>query len=565
MSNDSLSDTGLPSDVNTEKSILGAIILNPELLTQALAILETSDFYSGSHKQIFNAMVSLRQSGSPVDKVTLPSFLNDRKELEQVGGFTYLASLTDCVSQTDNIEYYCRIIKHKAIEREVITLLHHGITELVDGEQELAVILERVRSKLTKINVDGDTGEAVTGVYDTLDDLFNAQIEEPEPILFGLHRGEVAGLFAVTNYGKSTLLYNTVLSIAAGQRLWPLAPIVPKPLRILYIDSESPAARSRADLKTMIRAIPDSKSARKNISIVLDGSINGVPLNLSKPVHFKWLVARAKKHKADLVIIDTAASAFELQDENSNAEVTRRVMNPLKQLAREVNCAVIFTHHIGKANETQSGEAAYKGRGASAFGALSRTTFNIEKDAKKGPEYAVLSCSKIKGQPFEPVLMKLNHDTRWFDTCSDNPSAKLEPPTPHEIANFVKHQTEAGTAKICEHFRTRAAKRTIEGRITEAKHLRLIEKPNQKATWRFRKSENGAFSDSVETPEESTDDGFPQSANPIRDCGNADTSSNGGFKSKIAYCPNCGKPGLPYTFCSHCESFISASKQENEQ
>lgn len=556
MQRDPFSEPGLPSDENTEKSVLGAIILNPELLTQAFAILETSDFYSGSHKQIFNAMVSLRQSGSPIDNVTLPSFLNDRKALEQVGGFTYLASLSDGVSQTDNIEYYCRIIKHKAIEREVITLLNHGISELIDGEQEFSVILERVLSKLAKINASGDKNEAVTGVYDTLDDLFSAQIEEPEPILFGLHRGEVAGLFAVTNYGKSTLLYNTVLSVAAGQILWPLAPIVPKPLRILYIDSESPAARSRADLKTMIRAIPNSKLSRKNISIVLDGSINGAPLNLSKPAHFKWLVTRAKKHKADLVIIDTAASAFELQDENSNAEVTRRVMNPLKQLAREVNCAVIFTHHIGKANETQSGEAAYKGRGASAFGALSRTTFNIEKDAKKGPKYAVLSCSKIKGQPFEPVLMKLNRDTRWFEICSDNPSARPEPPTSHEIADFVKDRTEARTSDICEHFKQRAAKRTIESRITEAERLGLIEKPNKKAPWRFRKGKNSDSNDGGETPKESTDEGFPQSASPIRDCGNAETASNGGSESRIVYCPNCGKPGLSNDYCSQCETFL---------
>ena len=559
MQSDPFSDQGLPSDVNTEKSILGAISLTPELLTQALAVLETSDFFLGSHRQIFDAMVSLRQSGKPIDNVTLLSLLNDRKQLEQVGGFTYLASLTDGIPQTDNIEYYCQIIKYKAREREAITLLNNGITELIDGEDELAVILERVRSRLAKISASGDKNQAVAGVYATLDDLFDAQLVEPEEIIFGLHRGEVAGLLAVTNYGKTTLLYNTVLSIAAGQTLWPLAPSVPKPRRILYIDSESPAARSRDDLKTMIVCRTDGASARKNIAIVLDASINGLPLNLSRLDHFKWLVALAKANKADLVIIDTAASAFELQDENSNAEVTRRVMNPLKQLAREANCAVIFTHHIGKANETQSGEAAYKGRGASAFGALSRTTFTIEKDAKKGPEYVVLSCVKVKGQPFEPVLLKLNRDTRWFEMCSDNPSAKPEPPTPHEIAAFVKKRIEARTAEICEHFNQRAGRRTIEGRITEAERLGLIEKPNQKAPWHFREDNNSDSCDSAENPEESTDGVFPQSATPIRDCGNAETSSKGSSKLGVVYCSNCGKAGLPNTYCSRCEAFMRES------
>ena len=556
MQRDPFSEQGLPSDVNTEKSILGAISLNPELLTQALAVLETADFYLGSHRQIFDVMISLQQRGKPIDNVTLPSLLNDRKQLEQVGGISYLASLIDGVPQTDNIEYYCQIIKNKARERKAITLLDHSITELIDGEDELDVILERVRSRLANIDAGGDKNQAITGVYDTLDDLFSAQIDEPEQILFGLHRGEVAGLFAVTNYGKTTLLYNTVLSIAAGQTLWPLAPIVPKPRRILYIDSESPASRSRDDLKTIIAHLSDGKEARKNFAIVLDASINGVSLNLIRTDHFKWLIAIAKEYKADLVIIDTAASAFELQDENSNAEVTRRVMNPLKQLAREANCAVIFTHHIGKANETQSGEASYKGRGASAFGALSRTTFTIEKDAKKGMEYVVLTCPKVKGQAFQPVLLKLNRETRWFEVCSDNPSAKPEPPTAHEIAEFVKKRVEARSGEICEHFKRRAGTRTIEDRIREADYLELIYKANQKAPWRFGNGKNGDSGDSPEAAAESTDSVFPQSASPIRGCGNAETNLKGESETGYAYCSTCGAAGLPCTHCERCGEFL---------
>src|SRR5262249_18379109 len=139
------------------------------------------------------------------------------------------------------------------------------------------------------------------------------------------------------------------------------------------------------------------KTARQNFMIIVDASIKESPLSLSKPDHFKYIMALAKYYHVDLVGVDTAASAFELMDENSNAEVTRRVMNPLKQLAREANCAVIFTHHIGKSNETQTGEGAYRGRGASAFGALSRTIFTLERDPKKGSEYIVLTCAKIKG------------------------------------------------------------------------------------------------------------------------------------------------------------------------
>jgi AAA domain len=396
---------------------------------------------------------------------------------------------------------------------------------------------------------------AVSGVYMNLNAFFNAKFEEPEPILYGLHRGEVGGLLAITNYGKSTKLLNVALSIAAGERLWPLASIVPQPRRVFYLDFESPASRSQADLQTMIRGVSNSREARQNFMIVVDAVIKDSPLSLSKADHFKYVVALAKHHRADLVVIDTAASAFELMDENSNAEVTRRVMNPLKQLAREVNCAVVFTHHIGKSNETQTGEGAYRGRGASAFGALSRTIFTLERDVKKGPEYVVLTCAKIKGQPFEPVLLKLNQATRWFETCDEKPEARPQPPTAQEIAEFVKTQPST-TADLCEHYKERASKRTVEQRIKEAERLGAIFKPNQKAPWRFR---NGKNDDSLPldvTIENATDAGFPQSANPIGDCGNAETPAEGGSFGEFASCSSCGAAGLPHTHCDRCGEFL---------
>jgi hypothetical protein len=370
----------------------------------------------------------------------------------------------------------------------------------------------------------GNTTEkyTVSGVYSNLNAFFNAEFEEPEAILTGLHRGEVGGLLAVTNYGKSTELLNVALSIAAGQKLLPLASNVPQPRRVLYLDFESPASRAKADLQTMIRNISNVQEAKENFMIVVDAYFKVSPLCLSNPEHFNYIEELAKFHRADLVVIDTVASAFELADENSNAEVTRRVMNPFKRLAREVKCAVIYSHHIGKANETQSGDGAYRGRGASAFGALSRTIFTLERDAKKGPGYVVLSCPKIKGEGFEPVLLKLNQEMRWFEVCADKPEAKLEPPTVQEIAEFAKAQPST-TAEIYEYFKGRAGRRTVEQRIQEANNLGLIFKQNQKAPWAFRNGQNGSPSPLSINAQDATDEVFPLSANPIGNGGNAET------------------------------------------
>jgi hypothetical protein len=560
MGSDLYLENGLPSNVEAECSILGAILLdgtieNP-ICRQAEDLLKREDFFLDSHRRIFDKMIVLYGRGSIIDLITLSDELRRSAEFEQIGGATYIASFIDGVPRTNSIEHYCHIVKYRSRERQAIALLDDTLTQLIARDQELDALLEQFEPRMARIVESASDARMVRGVYPTLNAFFEADIEEPEEILFGIHRGEVAGLLAMTNYGKSTALLNTALSIAAGETCCPLAPTVPTPRRVLYIDSESPAARANADLQTMIHGISDTKTARQNFGIVVDASINGEPLNLSRSEHFKRVVALARSHRSDLVIVDTAASAFELQDENSNAEVTRRIMNPLKRLARAANCVIVFTHHIGKSNETQTGEGAYRGRGASAFGALSRAVFTIERDAKKGSEYIVLSCAKIKGRPFEPVLLKLNMDTRWFELCDERPEERPHPPTAREIADFVARQKGVRTDDIKEHFAGRASDRTITGRIADAERLGLIEKPTQKAPWRSCNGKNGHFRAGAKVVAESTDGAFMQYANPIRDCMNAQTRSNGGSAGEFGCCPNCGADGIRYTYCDRCGEMV---------
>jgi hypothetical protein len=115
--------------------------------------------------------------------------------------------------------------------------------------------------------------------------------------------------------------------------------------------------------------------------------------------------------------------------------------------------------------------------------------------------------------------MKLNQETRWFEVCDEKPEARPQPPTAQEVAEFVKAHSST-TADLCEHYKERTGKRTVEQRIKNAERLGLIFKPNQKAPWRFRNGQNGDSPTLDLKPEETTDAGFPQSANPIGDCGN---------------------------------------------
>lgn len=87
------------------------------------------------------------------------------------------------------------------------------------------------------------------------------------------------------------------------------------------------------------------------------------------------------RERPDIVVIDTVGALFTLFNENDNAEVKRKVIRPLKALAKAGNCAVIGVHHIGKRGEnTADEEEAYLGRGASAFGTDTQAVFTLKRE-----------------------------------------------------------------------------------------------------------------------------------------------------------------------------------------
>jgi hypothetical protein len=92
-------------------------------------------------------------------------------------------------------------------------------------------------------------------------------------------------------------------------------------------------------------------------------------------------------------------------------------------LGRKANAGVLLLHHTGKFIEgSPQAEDAYKGRGASAFGASARVVFNLKKI--KNSTKVILSNSKFKGEKFEPVAMELDVNTRWFQVAGNHTEEK---------------------------------------------------------------------------------------------------------------------------------------------
>jgi hypothetical protein len=315
------------------------------------------------------------------------------------------------------------------------------------------------------------------GFYSTLSAMLSADIPPDDEIIFGLGRGDVGQLASVTNAGKTTLILNTCLSIAAGVKCLPLAPDVKEPRRVLYVDFEGTRSKTRGYLEKLRKNFSKSQQdfIDANLSLVVDVTLDDEPLSLSSPNHLARVIRFARDRSADLVAVDTVSAAFDMVDENSNAEVKRAVMKPLKRLAREANAAVIFCHHSGKPSEHPTTEHAYAGRGASTFGGLSRAVFTLTKATKVGPDFLTLRCAKVKGDPFDPVLLRLNRESGWFKICAEKPPAD-QGITVRELVDFIASKGEVKRREYLEHFKGRASAETLDERRDEALKLGMIER-----------------------------------------------------------------------------------------
>src|SRR5512138_1721182 len=141
-----------PQSIEAEMSILGGVLLDNEAINRALEIIRPEEFYRESHRKIFRAMIDLSNNGEPCDFITLTSLLKKKGELEEAGGGAYLATLVDYVPTAANIAYYCRIVKEKAVARNLITAATEIVTKSFDEQSNVDELLDHAQKTIFEIS-----------------------------------------------------------------------------------------------------------------------------------------------------------------------------------------------------------------------------------------------------------------------------------------------------------------------------------------------------------------------------------------------------------------------------
>jgi replicative DNA helicase len=177
----------LPHNLEAEKSVLGAILVNNEAFNHAAELIDARDFFRDAHRRIFDKMVNLSERGDAIDLVTLKEELARAGELEEVGGPAYVASLADGVPRSANVEHYAKIVKEKATLRNLIHSANKILANAYQAEDDADLILDDAEKAIFEIAED-----RVRAGFTPLRDLVQSSFATIEKLQ--QHKGAVTGV-----------------------------------------------------------------------------------------------------------------------------------------------------------------------------------------------------------------------------------------------------------------------------------------------------------------------------------------------------------------------------------
>jgi len=222
-----------PHNREAEQSVIGAIFLEPQALITASEILMADDFYSNAHKIIFETMLRLSDQGKAIDVVTVTEELSAKKEIEDVGGLSYLLELANAVPTAANVAHYAKIVEEKALLRRLIRVATKIVEDGYTREDEVEALLGEAEKKMMEVanrKNAGDFKHVKDVLVETFDNIEQLQSQKGDVtgiptgfrdldnITAGFQRNDLIIVAARPSVGKTAFALNVAQSVAVQAR-----------------------------------------------------------------------------------------------------------------------------------------------------------------------------------------------------------------------------------------------------------------------------------------------------------------------------------------------------------
>ena len=361
-----------PQNLDAEMSLLGAILIDEEVMADIGDKLNAQDFYDKRHVLVFEAMLRLYERHRPVDLLTLSDELTKKAELEIVGGSAYLTELTNYVPTAAHAAAYAEMISQKAVRRRLIKA-SADIAELgYDEEREIGELLENAEAELFGVS-DTNTKQDLVSLEQILTESFDRMEElhrgggklrgiptgwrDLDNMTAGLQQSDLIILAARPAMGKTTLVTNLAYNVATKAKKSVL-------FFSLEMSKEQLVDRMLADASGVdawnIRTGNLSDDDFEKLSHAM-GEMAEAPIFIDDTPGVTVLEMRTKARREahnnplGLIIIDylQLMQGSGRSDGNRVQEVSE-ISRGLKLIARELNVPVIALSQLSRSVETRS-------------------------------------------------------------------------------------------------------------------------------------------------------------------------------------------------------------------
>lgn len=360
-----------PRSEEAEMAVLGSMLLEEDAVSQAIELLEESCFYKDSHKKIFSVIIDIYAQNRPVDLITTTELLRKKNFLEEVGGASYIASLTQTVPTAANIKHYARIVQEKHILRSLIKASTQIVSEAYKAEGNAEELLDRSekmifditnrKSEPTSIAIK----EVIKDSIETIDSLYQRKenitgvgtgFHEFDILTAGLQPSDLVVVAGRPSMGKSAL--TACIAEHAG-----MIEKVPTVIFSLEMAKEQLVQRmlcshAKVDFHKVRTGFLSQSDWPKLTNAA--GKLAESPVFIDDTPAISALELRAKarrlksQHNIGLVIVDYLQLMRSRSGVDNRQQEISEISRALKALAREISAPVIAVSQLSRAVEARA-------------------------------------------------------------------------------------------------------------------------------------------------------------------------------------------------------------------
>ncbi len=363
MSANSLKDKVPPHNLEAEQATLGALLLDAEAVGTVIRYLRPDNFYALQNQKIFQAIISLFNKGQRADLITITEELRQSGLLESAGGPGYIATLTDTVPSSANVEYYAKVVLESSVRRSLLTISHKIIANAHDESTASRAVLEDAQKHIFELTDASQSAtfktpkELIPRVIEAIEKLYHTRdaftgvpsgLIELDQMTSGFQKSELIIIGARPSVGKTAL----ALTMAAHTAIKEKIPTAFFSLemsdmqlmqRLISSESRIPSEKIRSGILKM----SDFQSIQDAAGHIYDAPLYIVDMPNMKLLDLRAMCRRLRaQFDVQIIFIDYLTL---ISSENSmipRHEQIAEISRSLKSLARELNIPVVALSQV---------------------------------------------------------------------------------------------------------------------------------------------------------------------------------------------------------------------------